>query len=90
MIGLFKDRMYQKATVHLHPGDIVALFTDGVTEARNAKDEEFGEERLASIVSTNHHLSASALTQVILSRVHDFVGRATQHDDITLVLLKAL
>ena len=71
----------------VRPGDVVVLFTDGVTEAMNEKDDMFGEARLARLLEDAAADSADVLRERILRDVDTFVGSAAQHDDMTMVLL---
>ena len=70
------------------PGDVVVLFTDGVTEAMNERDDLFGEARLARLLEEEAADSSDALHERILRDVDAFVGSAAQHDDMTMVLLR--
>lgn len=72
----------------MDPGDILALYTDGVSEAMNSQREEYGEDRLGEIIRRNAHASAEAILEAVKQDVTRFVDGAPQHDDITLVLLK--
>jgi sigma-B regulation protein RsbU (phosphoserine phosphatase) len=90
VIGFFPEAPYQQETVHMFPGDILLIYSDGVSEAMNSHEEEFGEERLAALVASNKELSAVALRDLILENIADFVGEAPQHDDLTLVTAKVL
>jgi serine phosphatase RsbU (regulator of sigma subunit) len=87
-LGLMEDSPYKKATVSLTSGDIVVLFTDGVTEATNMQEELYGEERLRLIILANRRLSAGEITNKILLDVQEFTGEAPQSDDITLLVVK--
>ena len=69
---------------------LVLLFTDGVSEAMNARNEEWGEERLIEVAKTCHGLPAFEVMARILSDVEAFVAGASQHDDMTLVVLRIL
>jgi sigma-B regulation protein RsbU (phosphoserine phosphatase) len=90
VIGFFPDTPYQQETVHLFPGDTLLIYSDGVSEAMNAHEEEFGEERLAALVASNKELPAVALRDLILEKISDFVGEASQYDDLTLVIAKVV
>jgi sigma-B regulation protein RsbU (phosphoserine phosphatase) len=90
VLGLFSNSVYHQTTVNLQTGDVVVCFTDGVTEARNPNDEEFGEENLSRLVQDNLQLSANQLADLILERIHDFAGGAVQYDDLTFIILKIL
>ena len=72
----------------VRPGDVVVLFTDGVTEAMNEQDDMFGEARLARLLEDGAADSSDALHERILREVDAFVGSAAQHDDLTMVLLR--
>jgi serine phosphatase RsbU (regulator of sigma subunit) len=82
------ERLLQEVTLPLGAGDVVLLFTDGVTEAMNAAGETFGEERLAALVEEHGDLPSEELRERILREIRAFVGVTGLHDDLTLVLLK--
>ncbi|MGA8290199.1 MAG: SpoIIE family protein phosphatase, partial [Acidobacteriaceae bacterium] len=76
-------------TVTLQSGDWLVIFTVGVPEAENAAGEEYGEARLLNILYANSTLTPALLLDTIMRDLDRFVGDAPQHDDVTLVLLKA-
>ena len=80
--------LLEECTLPIEPGDLFALFTDGITEAMNEEFELFGEERLSRLLADHTHLSSHELRDRILGDVEAFVGGADQHDDMTLVLLR--
>jgi serine phosphatase RsbU (regulator of sigma subunit) len=82
------ESLLEEVRQPLAAGDLVLLFTDGVTEAMNAAGDAFGEERLAALVEQHGDLSPQELRERILREIRTFVGGAGQHDDLTLVLLK--
>jgi sigma-B regulation protein RsbU (phosphoserine phosphatase) len=86
--GEIFTRLLREATLHLHRGDVLMLFTDGITEAMNAESDLFGEERLAKLVGEHGHLPAEELRERILRDIDAFVAGAPQHDDMTMILLK--
>jgi sigma-B regulation protein RsbU (phosphoserine phosphatase) len=88
VVGIFPDSEYRKETIRVQAGDILVVYSDGLTEALNGREEEFGEDRLAALVASNLHLSATELKDLILARLAEFVADAPQHDDLTLVLCK--
>jgi serine phosphatase RsbU (regulator of sigma subunit) len=75
-------------TVPLHGGDVIVLYTDGITEAMNPSSDLFGEARLSRIVEEHGHLDSGELRERILREIEAFVGSADQHDDMTMILLK--
>ena len=74
--------------VDMKPGDLMVLLSDGIYEYRNARDEEFGEQRVEDIVRANHGKDASELAAILLGSVQAFAGNAMQEDDMTVVLVK--
>jgi sigma-B regulation protein RsbU (phosphoserine phosphatase) len=86
VLGVFAARNYEMGSAQLSPGDKVVLFTDGVTEARNPADEEFGEARLLRLLEDHLALSADELQKKILAVVAEFSGGRWQ-DDATLLVL---
>lgn len=84
------DYAMQDRTVAFYPGDILTLYTDGVTEAVNADGVEFGNGRLADVVRTLRTRSAEEVVQGILERIRLFSGQAAQGDDFTVFVLKHL
>jgi serine phosphatase RsbU (regulator of sigma subunit) len=82
------DELLEEETVALHGGDVIVLYTDGITEAMNANNDLFGETRLSKIVEEHGHLGSGELRERILREIESFVGGADQHDDMTMILLK--
>jgi serine phosphatase RsbU (regulator of sigma subunit) len=86
--GEMFDRLLVEQTIPLHAGDLYVLFTDGISEAMNARDDLFGESRLGRLVEAHAHLPAEELRERVLREIAAFVGDAPQHDDMTMILLK--
>lgn len=86
VLGSFNDLAYRKNTRRLSRGGRIVLYTDGVTEATNVRQELFGEERLLELVNANRQLSAHDLGEKIRSEVIAFTGEAEQFDDITVLV----
>jgi sigma-B regulation protein RsbU (phosphoserine phosphatase) len=82
------ERLLEEQTIDLHPGDLAVFFTDGITEAMNEADEDFGEARLARLAEEHAHLSSEELRERVLREIEAFVGTAQQHDDMTMILVK--
>ncbi|HEY2934344.1 MAG TPA: SpoIIE family protein phosphatase [Acidobacteriota bacterium] len=85
-LGMFKDAGYQEIRMELKPGDLLLMATDGICEAMNPRDEEFGEARLVDEISRNRSLPLDELSAQLLGAVSQFTEGAPQHDDITLVM----
>lgn len=86
VLGVFADASYEQGQAAIASGDRIVLYTDGVTEARNAQDEEFGEERLVSAIIENRSCSAPALEARLSECVASFTGDSLQ-DDATLIVV---
>jgi sigma-B regulation protein RsbU (phosphoserine phosphatase) len=89
VVGLLEDAQYLQGSVQMRPGDILVAFTDGISEAMNVDDEEWGEERLMEACQTNKDASAEELLKYLFEAATRFAGAAPQHDDMTLVVLRA-
>ncbi|MCA1650182.1 MAG: serine/threonine-protein phosphatase [Acidobacteria bacterium] len=85
VLGVFPDGAYDQGQVAISTGDRVILFTDGITEARNAADEEFGEDQLIELARHNRACSAPALQARLAKAVATFTGGLFQ-DDATLIV----
>jgi phosphoserine phosphatase RsbU/P len=79
---------YSEQSFELHPGDLLALFSDGVTEAHDKDDNEFGEERLAELLRPIRNEPAETLVDKVFCEIDRFAGLAPQYDDITLFIIK--
>jgi phosphoserine phosphatase RsbU/P len=88
IVGVFQEAEYDQETVTLDPGDLVVVFSDGVTEAFNANWEEFGNDRLIECVRANADLPPVALLEQIVAAVRRFANDAVQSDDMTVLILR--
>jgi sigma-B regulation protein RsbU (phosphoserine phosphatase) len=88
VVGLKLDNgeMFERHLVEA--GDLYLLFTDGISEAMNNRDDLFGESRLGRLIEAHAHLPSEELRERVLREIAAFVGDAPQHDDITMILLK--
>ncbi|HVH61930.1 MAG TPA: GAF domain-containing SpoIIE family protein phosphatase, partial [Candidatus Sulfotelmatobacter sp.] len=89
VVGLFERWECEIAEVELAPGDTLVLYTDGITEARSADGEEFGECRLIDILQESCHLPVGSLLQAVVGAVRQFTS-GEQQDDITLVIARSI
>lgn len=88
VVGLFENFPYTEGSLELMPGDLFVGFTDGVSEAMNLQDDEFGEERLMETVRQCEARSAAEIITCLLDQVDAFTAGAPQHDDMTLVVMR--
>jgi phosphoserine phosphatase RsbU/P len=88
VVGLFPGVRYERGHVKLHPGDIVVACTDGITEADNAAEEEFGSQRLVDMVAQERTQSADAIVQSVLTEVDEFSRGGTHEDDRVIMILR--
>lgn len=88
VLGVVKEQVYTSQSIDLSPGDSVYFYTDGVTEAFNARRVAFAEARLEANLSANAGKSAQALNEGVAEAIAAFVGDAEQHDDITSMIFK--
>ncbi len=86
-LGLVPGLEFEQETFTLAPGDTVVLYTDGVTEAMNADEEEFGNVRLHEIFASSPPIDSKEANDAVFRAVHDFAGNAPQSDDITCLTL---
>ena len=89
-MGILKDAQFSNTVVALDPGDILTLFTDGVTEQENEAGDEFSISRLEEVVSGKQTEPAAALVADITEAVSTFAGAKPQADDLTVVVVKIL
>ncbi|HXW07526.1 MAG TPA: SpoIIE family protein phosphatase [Vicinamibacterales bacterium] len=80
--------LLEEDQIVLQKGDVIVLYTDGITEAMDPSSDLFGEARLSRIVQEHGHLESAELRERILREIEAFVGSADQHDDMTMILIK--
>ncbi|MDZ7637570.1 MAG: PP2C family protein-serine/threonine phosphatase [Bryobacterales bacterium] len=89
ILGIMKSASYEDRSVQLDDGDMLVLYSDGISEAtREGQDEEFGEHRLCRVLSANAHLPATQLIDVVLRSIAFFTANAPNFDDATLVVVR--
>jgi phosphoserine phosphatase RsbU/P len=89
-LGVMDDINLQEVEINLSPNDTLIFYTDGITEAIDSKEEQFGQKRLTQLIAANSHLSAQELANKIKDTVVDFTQGGAQFDDLTLVVLKTV
>jgi serine phosphatase RsbU (regulator of sigma subunit) len=88
VLGLFDTASYEEETLKLEPGDLIVLFSDGVTEAMNAEDEEFTDDRLIACANAHRGEAPQQVLDALLADVHAFCAGEAQSDDVTAVLVR--
>ena len=89
-VGLFPEVEFTSQSAQLEPGDTLVMFTDGINEATDVHDEEFGMDRLSEVVRSNAGESAEVLQNAIFAAVTRFCRGAQQGDDMTLLIVRYL
>jgi sigma-B regulation protein RsbU (phosphoserine phosphatase) len=90
VLGILPIASYSEYHTRLEPGDLIAIYSDGVTEATNAKDEEFGDERFAEVLRQNRSRSAGEIVSAVNEALTAFEAGSPPADDITLVVARRL
>jgi len=90
ILGILPIATYKEAVTEMQPGDVLVMFSDGVTEQPNPQDEDFGEERLAKLVSSIREKPAAEIVETIESAVTEFAQGVPAADDITVVVARRL
>lgn len=88
-LGVMENAPYQSGSVTLQTGDWLVIFTDGVVEAENQQQDEYGEPRLLAALHSGLALKPAVLLTSVMNDLSRFVGNAPQHDDVTCMLLRA-
>jgi phosphoserine phosphatase RsbU/P len=88
-LGMWADKSYEAGNVILQPGDWLVIFTDGVVEAVNGRDEDYGEQRMLNVLQAGVAATPDELLRRMMSDLDAFVGLTPQHDDVTCMLVKA-
>lgn len=89
-LGLYRESTFNEQQVKLNASDLIIIYSDGLTEACNEKGEFFGEERLLNILQKFNGLSVEKIGTGILAEIEQFIGNASRHDDLSLVILKKI
>jgi serine phosphatase RsbU (regulator of sigma subunit) len=88
VLGLLPGATYEQAGISVLPGDLLVVFSDGILEAANSLDEEFGEERILPAVEESWAGSPTEICDAILAKVRVFLGKELPHDDQTLMVVR--
>ncbi len=89
-VGMFCEERFSTSRIHLDPGHSLFVFTDGLTEALNRSDEQYGDQRLSEIVGRSHSLSPQGLIAACMEDLNAFRGGAPRSDDLTIMVVRRL
>jgi sigma-B regulation protein RsbU (phosphoserine phosphatase) len=87
-LGIIDDPDYQETMLQLSSGDTVIFYTDGVVEAMNKKEKMYGFDRFIEVIKANQGLEVNTFMEKLIDDINSFVGKAEQHDDLTIVVIK--
>lgn len=91
-LALLRNKEYSKhieeAELEYHRGDVLVLYTDGIVEAANEEGEEYGQEKLKSVISVNYHLSSKQISEKVVEDLYSFTGKNELNDDYTFLVIK--
>ena len=90
MLGVVPGLPFNSASLTLRPGETLFLYTDGVSEAMNAADEQFGDSRLEAVLARSATLPVDEMLSAVTAAVAGFAGAAPQSDDITCLVVRYL
>ncbi|MFQ5675879.1 MAG: GAF domain-containing SpoIIE family protein phosphatase [bacterium] len=90
LVGMLPDSTYEQEKIQVSKGEVVVIYSDGITEAESESDELFGEERLQRIIKESKELGSADIMNRIYEEIKAFQGDRKQTDDITLVVIKAV
>jgi sigma-B regulation protein RsbU (phosphoserine phosphatase) len=89
-VGLFPESVYQEQELQLESGDILAFYSDGIVEARDSNNDDFGLKRFAEVIRVHSAAPAEEIVSAVNDSVEEFVGRIPFHDDRTLIVVKMI
>ena len=90
VIGAVSQFPYEEGHIDLKPGNILIMYSDGITETENEEEEQFGEERVIDIIREHADLKAAEISEKIVEEVNSFSKKSPQQDDMTLIVMKVL
>ena len=90
VLGILPGVTYEQRACRMEPGDMIVIFSDGVTEAVNPKGDEFGEQRLIDVLLQNHNHPSEEVSKAINRALSEFAAGARATDDVTLVVARRI
>jgi sigma-B regulation protein RsbU (phosphoserine phosphatase) len=89
ILGVLQNQVYEKKVVHIEPGAVIAIFTDGLEEAMNPDGEIFGQERIIETLKQSLELSSRDIVKSIQDKAVEFCAGRPLHDDLTMIVIKS-
>jgi sigma-B regulation protein RsbU (phosphoserine phosphatase) len=89
ILGVLPNQIYERKVIKIEPGSVIAIFTDGLEEAMNSRNEMFGQERIIETLKTSRHLSAKDIVKKVQEEAIDFCNGKPLHDDLTMIVIKS-
>jgi sigma-B regulation protein RsbU (phosphoserine phosphatase) len=87
-LGMFPRQVYEEQVSTLEPGDLLAMYSDGVSDAQNMAEEDFGVDRLIDVLRDHAAEPPESIVDAVFESIDQFAGEAPQFDDITLMVVK--
>ncbi len=88
VIGLLPEASYEQGSVVFEPGDLLLAYTDGISEAMNSADEEWGEEAMIASAQQASDVTVEGVVKAVFAAADVFAGGASQHDDMTVLVMR--
>jgi len=88
VVGIMPEYPFQETSIQLNPDDLLVVFSDGITEAMNEFEEEYGEERLINLLMELQNRSSDNIIETVLKSVNEFSGNTEPMDDKTIIVIK--
>jgi len=89
-LSIVKETQFEDDCISFDPGDLLFIYSDGITEAMNERSEEFGEEETTQLICQNKKKKAKDLIEKVLATVEKYAGTRSQTDDMTIVVIKRI
>ncbi|HWA05591.1 MAG TPA: PP2C family protein-serine/threonine phosphatase, partial [Ignavibacteria bacterium] len=89
ILGVLPDQKYERKAIHIQPGSVIAIFTDGLEEAMNPEGEILGQDRIIESLKDSKDLSCKEIVQIIQNRAIEFCQGRPLHDDLTMIVIKS-
>ena len=89
ILGVLPNQIYERKVIKIEPGSVIAIFTDGLEEAMNTKNEMFGQERIIETLRNTRELSSREIVKKVQEDAINFCNGKPLHDDLTMIVIKS-